>query len=258
MGSTSNIRKVGIDLVRYIRGKGPDQESVIKFIRSSKKMILYPRAYEFENYFIVTEDSTFVSAAKKVGHSTVEVMLIGKEEDAINDIKRLFRTSVHESNYGGKEMANTILNLEKIWKKLFIGTSQEENFYDHISAAIGFPKEIVIRAVKTREPTGITKEDLNNRIREIKEMSSNISRISKVSDFYCPGCGHVEKLHPNSIDRKLLPHFINAAIITKVNYMLQTVPLAEREGTLKLIRDGVQRLISQQTKIKWTRDENSE
>jgi|TARA_R110000824_G_scaffold8276_2_gene37347 hypothetical protein len=236
--------KIGIDLARYIKGRGPDIASVVDYTKTNK-MVLSPRAYAFENYYIITDDSNIVSAAKKMGHSHLHILVVGGKEKALTDIKRIFREYVTETNFGAKEMASTVNQLERMWNRLFVGTSIEDTFYDTFSEAIDIPKEIIVRAIKTREPTGITKEDLSRKIKHLREGRSYVERIDKLSETFCPHCGSVEKLNLTGVDRTIIPHYIQAAVITKVNHLLKNIPFSAREGTLRLIKDGIQRLISQ-------------
>jgi hypothetical protein len=245
-----NRKKIGIDLARYIKGRGPNVNSLVKYAKGNN-MILSPRAYEFESYFIFTDDSNVVSAAKKMGHSHLHVLIVGGKEDAIIEIKRIFRDFVNESNFGAKEMTKTVAYLENMWNRLFTGTSIEDNFYDTFSEAVEIPKSVIIRAIKTREPTGITKDDLLRQITQIREGRTYIERIDKLSETFCLHCGSVEKLNLTGVDRTIIPHYIQAAAITKINHLLQNVPFSAREGTLKLIRDGVQNLISKSIKEKY-------
>ena len=239
--------KIGIDLARYIKGRGPNVTSLVGYAKNNK-MVLSPRAYAFDNYYVITDDSNIVSAAKKMGHSHLQILVIGGKEEAIIEIKRIFRDYINESNFGAKEMAKTINYLENMWSKLFLGTSVENQFYDTFSNAINIPKEVIVRAVKTREPTGITKEDLSRKIANIREGRSYVEKIDKLSETFCPHCGSIEKLNLTGVDTTIIPHYIQAAVVTKVNHLLKNVPFSAREGTLRLIKDGVQRLISQSIK----------
>lgn len=238
-----NRTKIGIDLARYIKGRGPNVTAIVEYAKGNK-MILSPRAYAFENYFIFTDDSNIVSAAKKMGHSHLHILQIGGEEEAIIEVKRIFRDYLNESNFGAKEMTKTISYLENLWDKLFTGTSVEDNFYKVLSDAIGISEAVIVRAIKTREPTGITKDDLLRQINQIREGRTCIERIDKMAETFCLSCGGVEKLNLTGVDRTIVPHYIQAAAITKINHLLQNVPFASRESTLRLIKDGVQNLIS--------------
>lgn len=236
-------QKIGIDLARYIKGRGPKVSQIVSYAKTNK-MVLSPRAYRFENYFIITDDSNIVSAAKKMGHSHLNTLIVGGEEEALTDIRRIFRDNFSESDFGAKEMAKTITSLENMWNRLFIGTSVEGDFFDVFSDAINIPKEVIIRAVKTREPTGITKEDLSRKVKDLRDGRSYVERIDKLSETFCTHCGSVEKLNLTGVDKTIIPHYIQAAAISKINHMLKNVPFSARESTLKLIKDGVQRLIS--------------
>jgi hypothetical protein len=183
-----------------------------------------------------------------MGHSHLQILVIGGKKEALNDVKRIFRDYVNESNFGAKEMTKTVKYLENIWKRLFVGTSVEDTFYDTFSDAINIPKEVIIRAIKTREPTGITKEDLSRKIKHIREGRSYVERIDKLAETFCPHCGSVEKLNLTGVDSTIIPHYIQAAVITKINHLLKNVPFSARESTLRLIKDGVQRLISKSIK----------
>jgi hypothetical protein len=237
--------KISIDLARYIKGRGPNISAVVDYSKTNK-LALSPRAYAFENYYIITGDSNIVSAAKKMGHSHIHVLVVGGKDKALADVKRVFREHVTEANFGAREMAATVGQLERMWGKLFSGTTIEGDFYDTFSEAINIPKAVIIRAIKTREPTGITKEDLSRQILEIREGRTFVDRIDKLSETFCAHCGSVERLNLTDVDKTIIPHYIQAAMITKINYLLKNIPFAAREGTLRLIKDGVQRLISQQ------------
>ena len=51
--------KIGIDLARYIKGRGPNDTSLVGYAKNNK-MVLSPRAYSFDNYYVITDDSNIV------------------------------------------------------------------------------------------------------------------------------------------------------------------------------------------------------
>lgn len=239
-----------------MKNVGPNIEAIIDHAKINK-IILSPMIYRVENYFIATEDSTIVSAAKRLGYSTINCLIVGEEREAEIEIQRIIRKHVNESNYGTKHITKTILQLESSWARLFAGTSYKDKFYEVVADAVKLPKEVVERAIKTREPTGITKEDLSKKIAEIRDCISHVQKVEKISDVFCPHCGNIEKMNTGETDARLIPHYVHAAVVTKVNHLISQIPFSSRESTLKLIRDGIQRLIAKQTRVK-TRDKKDE
>ncbi len=249
-------KRISLDLIRHVRGRGPSIARSIEYIKSNR-MIISPSVYSFENYYLCIEESNIIAAYKKLGHSSVDCIIAGNEEKALVEIQKIMRETMRLSDFGGKNIAATINQLERVWIRVTKGTSFEDKFYDHLAQAVGIKKEILQRGMKTREPSGITKEDLGMALEEIKTGASKIKKIDKLADRFCPYCGNVENLKIANTDITILPHYVAAASLSKISHMTNSVPYAAREATLKLIRDGVQRLIAKTTKTKLTTDEDT-
>lgn len=229
--------------------------NMVEYIRKNR-LIIPPTIFSFENYYICIDDSNIISAYKRLGYSSVECIIGGNEQRVMAEIKKYMKDSVNASDYGSKGIATTIAGIERSWQKLFRGTSIENNFFASLAEATGIPEEILTRAVKTREPTGITKEDVSNAIFDIKTGVNRIKKIDKISERYCPHCGNIENLKLSNTDMAIIPHYISAAILSKIGYILHSVPHSAHESTMRLVKDGVQKLITKKTR--WNKPTNQD
>jgi len=252
----NGIGKISLDLIRQVRGYGPNIGKTIEYIQKNR-MVIKPIVFRMENYFLCFKDSNIISAYKRLGHSSIECIIGGEEDRCIIEIKRIIKDKVDSTDFGSINIASTVSNLERIWLRMFSATKYEEKFYGVLSDTLGIPEEIITRAVKTRDPAGITKEDLKRTIQDIKMGQSNIRNISKFADKICPQCGNVENLKISTTDTTILPHYIVAAIMTKASYMINSIPYAAREATIKLAIDSLQKMLSKAKKRTTRKDENS-